>query len=99
MSLLSLCVLLCRQSHLFPICVALTHNDSSNNLYNILPKFQGFVSVNDSWLPRRLQELDLGSSGSPGKFLFYTAMIVPTVLPNLVPPRHIDDCSAIHFLH
>ena len=26
-------------------------------------------------------------------------MIVSTVLPSLVPPRHIDDCSAIHNLH
>ena len=25
--------------------------------------------------------------------------IVTTELPNLVPPRHIDDCYAIHFLH
>ena len=24
---------------------------------------------------------------------------VTTELPNLVPPRHIDDCCAIHFLH
>ena len=35
----------------------------------------------------------LGSSGSPGKFLYNTGMIVSTVLPNLVPPKHIDDCS------
>ena len=41
----------------------------------------------------------LGSSGSPEKFLFCTGRIVATVLPNLVPPRHIDDCFAIHFLH
>ena len=39
------------------------------------------------------------SSGSPEKFLFYMGKIVTTALPNLVPPRHIDDCSAIHFLH
>ena len=43
--------------------------------------------------------ISVGSSGSPGKFLFYTGMIVSTVLSSLVPPRHIDDCSAIHFLH
>ena len=41
----------------------------------------------------------LGSSGSPGNFLVYTGRTVTTVLPNLVPPRHIDDCHAIHFLH
>ena len=29
----------------------------------------------------------------------YTGWIVTTELTNLVPPRHIDDCSAIHFLH
>ena len=37
----------------------------------------------------------LSSSGSPGKFVFYTGMIVSTVLPSLVPLRHIDDCFAI----
>ena len=36
--------------------------------------------------------ISLASSGSPGKFLSYTGMIVSTVLPSLVPPRHIDDC-------
>ena len=40
-----------------------------------------------------------GSSGSPGKFVFYVGMFVSTVLPSLVPPRHIDDCFAIHVLH
>ena len=38
----------------------------------------------------------LGSSGSPDKFLIYMGRIVTTALPNLVPPRHIDDCYAIH---
>ena len=41
----------------------------------------------------------LGSSGSPGKFLFYMGRIVTTALPNLVPPRQNDDCYEIHFLH
>ena len=41
----------------------------------------------------------LGSSGSPGKFLFYIGRIVTTVLPSLVPPRHIDDCGVTHILH
>ena len=86
---LSLCARLFRQSHVFLICVVLTYNDSK-----IIPgKFEGIVSVNDLWFPRRLQGTSLGSSGSPGKFLFYTGMIVSTVLPNLVPPRHIDDSS------
>ena len=37
----------------------------------------------------------LGSSGSPGMFSLYMVRIVTTALPNLVPPRHIDDCYAI----
>ena len=62
-------------------------------------EFQGIVSVNDLWNSSSVPETEVGSSGSPGKFLFYTCMIVTTVLPSLVPPRHIDDCFAIHFLH
>ena len=45
--------------------------------------------VYDFWLPRRLQELHLALLGR----------IVTTELPNLVPPRHIDDCYAIHVFH
>ena len=30
---------------------------------------------------------------------FYMGRIVTAELPNLVPPRLIDDCFAIHFLH
>ena len=41
----------------------------------------------------------LRSSGSPGKLLSYTGKTVTTVLPSLVPLRHIDDCCVIHFLH
>ena len=41
----------------------------------------------------------LGSSGTPEKFLFCTGRIVTTVLPTLVPPRHVDECCVIHFLH
>ena len=41
----------------------------------------------------------LGSSGSVGKFLFCTGRIVTSLLPNLVPPRRIDDYVVIHFLH
>ena len=56
MSLLSLCALLLRQSHLFLICVVSTYNDSSI-IPRKLAKFPGIVSVNDFWLPRWLQEL------------------------------------------
>ena len=56
MYLLLLCALLSRQSHLFPICAFVTHNDS-----RIIPRnscqITKNVSVNDLWFPRRLQEL------------------------------------------
>ena len=54
--LLSLCVLLAHQSHVFPIGVVSTYNDSRKDLHNFA-KCQGIVSVNDSRLPIRLQEL------------------------------------------
>ena len=92
--LLSLCALLFLQSHYCLICVALTYNDS-----RIIPR-------KTCQIPRHCQckwllvsssaaRTSSRSSGSPGK----TGMIVSTELPNLVPPRHIDDCYAIHFLH
>ena len=95
MSLLSLYALLFLQAHLFLICVALTYN-ASRRFLRKTAKFQGIVSVNDFGFPRRFQELH---QGSPEKFLFCTGRTVTTGLPSLVPPRHIDDCSAIHFLH
>ena len=49
--LLSLCVLLSQQSHLFPICVV------HEKIFTGFAKFQGTVSVNDIRLPIRLQEL------------------------------------------
>ena len=62
-------------------------------------KFQGIVSVNEVWFPRRLQELLSSSFQFPEKFLFYMSMIVSTVLPSLVPPKRMDDCVEIHILH
>ena len=56
MSLPSLSALLFQQSHLFPICVVLTYNDS-RKIFTNFAKFQGIVSVNDFRLPFRLQEL------------------------------------------
>ena len=98
MSLLSLCALLVRQSHLFLICVVLTYNDSRiihrktcQNPRNCQCK--GLLVSSSA--PRTSSS----SSGSLGKILICTGMIVSTVLPSLVPPRHIDDCSAIHFLY
>ena len=98
MSLLVLCALLFRQSHLFPICVALPYNDSRIVLHKtcqILRNCQCKSILASSSAPGT----SLGSSGSPGKILICIRMIVSTVLPSLVPPRHTDDCSSIHFLH
>ena len=98
MSLLSLYALLFLQSHLFLICVVLTYNDS-----RIIPRktFQIPRNCQCKWL--------LVSSLAPGtsfgsywfaeRILFCTGRTVTTELPNLVPPRCIDDCYAIHFLH
>ena len=69
MSLLSLCALLFRQSHLFLICVVLTYNDSRINLLTGLARVQGIVCVNDFWLPR-LQELHLALLDLLGSFCF-----------------------------
>ena len=97
-SLLSLCALLIRQSHLFLICVVLTYNDSRiihRKICQIPRNCRCEWLLVSSSAPRT----SLGSSGSPEKFLFHMARIVTTALPNLVPPRHIDDCYAIHLLH
>ena len=62
--------LLFQQSHLFPICVALTYNDSRKNLHKIchVPRnYQRKWLVVSSSAP----ETSWSSSGSPKKFLFY----------------------------
>ena len=98
MSLLLPCEPLFQQSHVFLICVVLTYNDS-----RIIP--HKTCQIPKSWQCKWLlvsssaSGTSLGSSGSPGKFLFCMGRIVTTALPNLVPPRHIDDCCEIHFLH
>ena len=94
MSLLSLCALLFLQSHLFLICVALKYNDS-----RIIPRktcqirriCQCKLHLVSSLAPRT----SFGSSGPPGKFLFHRGMIVSIELPNLVPPRRIDETFLI----
>ena len=89
MSLLSLCALLFRQSHLFLICAVLTYTDS-----RIVPRETCQIPRNCQckWLlvSSFAPGTSFGSSGSAGKLLYYTGMIVSTVLPNLVPPRHND---------
>ena len=82
----SLYALLFQQSHLILICVVLTYNDS-----RALPNSkESSVSAPGN---------SPSSFGSPGKFLFCTGRTVTTRLLNLVPPRHLDDCHAIHFLY
>ena len=77
MALLSHYVWLFRKSHFFLVCVVLTYNDS-----RIIPR-------KTCQIPRNCQckrllvsssapGTSLGSSGSPGKFLCYTGMIVST---------------------
>ena len=96
--LLLLCALLFRQFHLFLICVVLTYNNSRKDLHRTC---QILGNCQYQWLSfsSSAPGTSSGSSGSPGKFLFYMGRIVTTAFPNRVPPRHIDDCSAIHFLH
>ena len=86
------------QSHLFLIFVALTYNDS-----RILPHNTCQISRHCLcewlWVSSSAPGTSLGSSGSPGRFLFCMGKIVTTALPNLLPPRHIDYCHATHCLH
>ena len=88
MSLLSLCALLFRQSHLFLFRVVLTRNDS-----RIIPRKTCQIPRNCpcKWLlvSSSAPGTSFGSSGSPGKFCYTRVWIVCTALPNLVPPRHI----------
>ena len=98
MSPLVPCELLFQQSHLFLICEVLTYSDS-----RIIPRktFQIPRDCQCEWLLVSLLApgTSLGSSGSPGKFLFCTGRTGSIGLPSPVAPQHIDDCSAIHFLH
>ena len=82
----SLYELLFQQSHLFLICVVLTYNDSRA----LANSKESSVSAPGN---------SPSSFGFPGKFLFCTGRTVTTKLLNLVPPRHLDDCHAIHFLY
>ena len=69
--LLSLCVLLFQQSHLFPICVVSTYNDSRKDLHRLCQNPR-IVSVDDFTLPIRLHELLQAPFVLPEKFLFCT---------------------------
>ena len=98
MSLLSLCAILSQQSHLFLVCVLLTCNDSRIGFHRTC---QNLRNCQCKWLLVSLSApgTSFGSCGFAEKFLFSMGRLVATALPNLVPPRHIDDCYAIHFLH
>ena len=98
MSLPWLNALLSQQSHSLPICAVLTYNDSRLILHQLWPNLR---NCQCKWLlvSSSAPGTSLGSSGSPGKFLFYTGMIVSIELPNLVPQQRIDDYYVIHFLH
>ena len=98
MSLLSLYALLSQQSHLFPICVALTYNDSRIVLHRMC---QILRICHYKWLlvSSSAPGTSLRSSGSPDKSLFCTGCIVTTELPNLVPQQRIDGYYVIHSLH
>ena len=98
MSLLSLWALLFQQDHLFPICAVLTYNDSRKDLHKLY-RIPRNCQCKWLWDSSLAPGTSLGSSGSPGKFLFFKGRIVTTALPNLVAPRHTDDCYEIHFLH
>ena len=90
--------LLFQQSHLFPICVALTYHASRKNLHKICHVPRNYQC---KWLlvSSSAPETSLSSFGSPGKFLFYMGRIETTEFSILVPPRHIDDFYEIQFLH
>ena len=98
MSLPWFCALLFRQSNLFLICVV------DVRWFQIIPRKTCQIPryCQCKWLSASSsapRTSSLGSSGSPGKFLFCTSRIVTTVLPNLLPQRRIDDWCVIHFLH
>ena len=96
--LLPLCALLFLQCHLFLICVALTNNDSRKDLHKTcqIPKK---CQCKWLWVSSLAPRTSLNSSGSPGKFLFCTGMIEIHWVAKSLPPQHIHDCYAIHFLH
>ena len=86
------------KSHVFLIWVALTYSDSRVILHNTC-KIPWNCERERLLVSSSAPGTSLRSSGSPGKFWFHIGRIVTTELPNLVPPRHIDDCYAILFFH
>ena len=95
---LSLYALIFRQSNLFLICVALTYNDSRIIIHKFC-QIPRNCQCKWLWVSSSAPGTSLGSSASLEKFLFCTGMIGTTELPNLVPPRRVDECCVIHFLH
>ena len=92
MSLLSLCARLSQQSHLFLNGEVLTYNDSMMNLHKLchIPRNCQCRRLLVSSLAPRTSS---GSSGTPGKILICTGMIVSTVLPSLVIKS--PNCSTL----
>ena len=89
--------LLFQQSHLFLLCVVLTCNDSRKDLHRLC-QIPRNCQCKRLLVPLSAPGTFPSSFVSPEKFLICTGRTV-TVLPSLVPPRHIDGCSAIHCLH
>ena len=96
--LLSLCALLSPQSHLFPICVVSTYNDSRKDLHKPcqIPR-----DCQSKWLyasysaPRTFAS----SFRFPENFCFARIRLDPLGWPSIAPRLHIDDCFEIHNLH
>ena len=78
--------------------VVLTYNDSRTDLHKSC-QIPRNCQCKWLWVSSSAPGTSLGSSRSPGKILFYTGIVLSTVLPSLAPRLRIDDCSAIHFLH
>ena len=97
MSLLSLCALLFRHSHLFLICVVSTYNDARKDLHRL---FQIPMSCRCKWLlvSSRVPRTFASSFVFPVKFWFCTDTPGSIGWLSPAPRLHIDDCCEIHNL-
>ena len=68
-------------------------------IFTSFAKFQGAVSVNDFWFPRRLQGLLQALFRILRSFGFTWVMIESIELPDPLPQQHIDDCFENHIFH
>ena len=98
MHLLLFFVLLSQQSHLFPICVVSTYNESSKDLHKLcqIPR-----NCQCKWLlvSSRVPGTFASSFVFPEKFLFCTDTTRSIGWPSPAPRLHIDDCFEIHNFH